>query len=474
MRIGLDFGTTNSGAAAFDGQRVHVFPLDPTRHDPTVIRSTLYITRDHQVFIGREAIDTYYRQNVGRPSKMIRQYIGEIEMTFAELPTIVKEVYVLVDALTPGRLLCSLKSELASSYEGTTIFGRYYELEELIAIYLREVRQRVEAETGQAVDGVVLGRPVNFSGSGAEADNRRAESRLRRAAEMAGFRDVAFELEPVAAALHYELTAEKPQNVVVFDFGGGTLDVTVMHIGEPGPALSVPSAVEGSEAEGGRHVFATGGVDIAGDVFDRRVIKGLLLDHFGRGSTVRLSAHGEAWGEETTPFPSQYTDALIDWQTIPELNRPETLHFLQLAQITGSHPARVQALESLLVNNHAIRLIDKVEQAKVALSTARFALIRLAGKDMDVWQPITRSQFEALIADATRRIEDCLLDTLERSGLQVSEIDTVVRTGGSAQIPIFIEMMGRIFGPEKVVLSDVFSGVTAGLAIRARMNQGWR
>jgi hypothetical chaperone protein len=440
MRIGLDFGTTNSGAAAFDGQRVRVFPLDPDSHDPTVMRSTLYVTRDHQISIGQEAINTYYRQNVGRPSRMVRQYIGEIEMVYAEM-SYFQNIHVMVDELTPGRLLRSLKSELSGSYEGTTIFGRYYELEELIAIYLREIRQRVEAETGQAVDGLVLGRPVNFVG-GAEADNRRAEHRLRHAAEMAGFHDVTFELEPVAAALHYELMAGEPQNVVVFDFGGGTLDVTVMRIGEPGQ----------------RQVFSTGGVGIAGDAFDQRIIEGVLLDHFGRGST---------WGEDDDPFPRQYTDGLVNWQTIPELNRPETLHFLQLAQITGSHPARVRALESLLINNHAVRLIDEVERAKIALSTARFTAIRLDGEDINVWQPLTRSQFETLITDATRRIETCLLDTLARSGLAAKEIDAVVRTGGSAQIPCFIEMMGRVFGPEKVVLSDVFSGVTAGLAIRA-------
>lgn len=469
MRIGLDFGTTNSGAAVFDGQHVRVFPLDPTSRDPTVMRSTLYVTRDHEIFVGQEAISTYYRQNVGRPSKMVRQYIGKIEMTFGTVEsvkgypggpaTLVRDVYALVDELTPGRLLLSLKSELAGSYEGTTIFGRYYELEELIAIYLREIRQRVEAETGETVDSVVLGRPVSFANSGTEADSRRAESRLRHAAEMAGFHDIAFEMEPVAAALHYELMTEKLQNVVIFDFGGGTLDVTVMRIGEPGE----------------RRVFATGGVDVAGDVFDQRIIEGLLLDHFGRGSTVRLSAarlsspksHGEAWGKDSVPFPSQYTDGLINWQTIPELNKPETLHFLRLAQLTGSHPARVRALESLLINNYAIRLIDKVERAKIALSTARFATIQLTGDDISVWQPLTRSQFETLIADATHRIEACLLDTLERSGLQVDGIDAAVRTGGSAQIPCFIEMMARIFGPEKVVLSDVFSGVTAGLAIRA-------
>ena len=442
MRIGLDFGTTNSGAAVFDGEQVRIFPLDPASHDPTVIRSTLYVTRDHQLFIGQEAVDTYYRQNTGRPSKMVRQYVGEIELTFAELPTFVKDVYVLVDELTPGRLLHSLKSELSSDYEGTTIFGRYYELEELIALYLREIRERVEAETGGTVDGVVLGRPVNFVGGEAQTRNRRAESRLRRAAEMAGFLDIAFELEPVAAALHYELTVEEPQNIVVFDFGGGTLDVTVMRIGE----------------QRQRQVFATGGVGIAGDAFDQHIIAGLMLEHFGRGST---------WGQEESPFPNQYTDGLVNWQTISELNQPETLHFLRLAQITGSHPARVRALESLLVNNYATRLIDQVERAKVALSTAHFAIVRLTGQDMDVWQPITRSQFEALISSATHSIEACLLDTLARSGLQASEIDTVVRTGGSAQIPCFIEMMERLFGSEKVVLSDVFSGVTAGLAVRA-------
>jgi hypothetical chaperone protein len=449
MRIGLDFGTTNSGAAVFDGQSVRVFPLDPGSHDPTVIRSTLYVTRDHQVFIGQAAIDTYYRQNVGRPIKMVRKYVGEVEMVYAEMAYF-QNLHVLVDELTPGRLLWSLKSELSGSYEGTTIFDRYYALEELIAIYLREIRGRVEAEAGQTVDGLVLGRPVNFVG-GADADNQRAQDRLYRAAEMAGFRDVTFELEPVAAALHYELMATAAQNVVIFDFGGGTLDITVMHIGEPGR----------------QEVFSTGGMGIAGDVFDQRIIEGVMLDHFGRGSTVRLSAHDEAWGEDDAPFPRQYTDALVNWQTIPELHRPETLHFLQLAQITGSHPSRVRALESLLVNNHAIRMIDEVERAKIALSTERFAAIRLEGEDIGVWQPLTRSQFEALIADPARRIETCLLDTVERSGLEMDQIDAVVRTGGSAQIPCFIEMMERIFGPNKVVLSDVFSGVTSGLAIRA-------
>jgi hypothetical chaperone protein len=457
MHIGLDFGTTNSGAAVFDGQRVRVFLLDPNSRDPGVIRSVLYVTREQEITIGQEAIDTYYRQNVGRPSRMVRRYVGEVEITMGDVgsvkgypvgpATFVRDVYVLVDELTPGRLLRSLKSALSSDHTGTDIFGRVYTLEDLIAIYLRALRERVEAETGRGVEGVVLGRPVIFVDSSTEADDRRAEERLRRAAEMAGFRQVAFELEPVAAALHYELAVEEPQNVVVFDFGGGTLDITVMRVG----------------GSAGRQIFSTGGVGIAGDAFDQCIIERLLLDHFGRGTT---------WGEDGAPFPDQYTDPLVHWQTILLLNRPETFDFLRRARLTSSHPEQLQALESLLMNNYAMRMVDQVEQAKIALSSLRFATIQLTGEDIDIWQPLTRSQFETFIADALRRIEVCLVDTVERSGLGIDEIDAVVRTGGSAQIPCFVEMLARIFGRKKVVLSSVFSGVTSGLAIRAWDNRG--
>ena len=322
------------------------------------------------------------------------------------------------------------------------LLGRYYELEELIALYLREIGDRAEARTGQVIDGVVLGRPMSFVGSGGEADNQRAESRRRRASSEAGFREVAFELEPVAAALYYEATAIGPQNIVVFDLGGGTLDITVMHVAQPGK----------------RQVFATGGLDVAGDSFDRRIIQWRMLDHFGRGST---------WGEDPVPFPSKYTDALVDWQAIPELSRPDTFRFLETARMTSSHPERIKALESLLVNNYAIWLFHEVERAKVALSTAPFHVIRLTGDGIDVWEPITRSQFESIIAADRQRIASCLRTTLERSGLAASEIDAVVRTGGSAQIPTFVEMLTQIFGREKIVLADAFSSVTAGLAIRA-------
>ena len=457
MRIGLDFGTTNSSAAVYDGQAVRLFRIGPSARDPAVVRSALYITRDHTIHIGQDAINIYYEQNTGRPSRMMRRYVGEIEMTFGDVGTLkgypvrasnyFQEVYVMVDELTPGRLVHSLKSGLLGGGSPTYVFDCRLSLEGLIALYLRELRLRVEQESGNSVNHVVLGRPVSFAGAETEGDNARCEARLLQAAAEAGFSDVAFELEPVAAALDYELTVDRPENVFVFDLGGGTLDVTVMRVGESGR----------------QRVLATGGAGLGGEVFDQQVIGGLLLEHLGRGST---------WGDRAMPLPGHYTESLVDWQTIPSLVQPDTLRFLHEAQLTGNHPSRIRALESLLVNNYAMRMIDAVERCKIALSTLSFDVIRLTGEDLDIWQPIARSQFEFLIAGAIDQIRACVIDTIAQSGLRASEIDAVIQTGGSAQTPCFVEMLGNIFGPEKIVGTEAFTTVAAGLAVRGAQMDG--
>ena len=448
--IGIDFGTTNSGAAVAEGDEVRPLPLDPASRDPAVMPSTLYVTREHEIYLGQEAIATYYRQHVGRPSHLVRQEVGEIEITLSDVGSvkgypagpqeIVRTVHTMVDALSPGRLLRSLKSALATNYEGTRIFDRVYTLEALIGAYLSGLRQRAEAATGRPVAGAVLGRPVHFTESEGAQDDRRAEARLRAAAVAAGFGEVQCELEPVAAALHYARGLQEAANLLVFDLGGGTLDITVMRAGA-----------------GVQEVYAVGGLGIAGDTFDRRLMAGAVLDHFGRGST---------YGPDRAPFPPRYTDALLDWQTLPELSRPAELRFLRQAQRTSSDPRALRALESLLVRNAAAQLYDAVETAKIALSSAPFATIALREEGLDLWQPVTRSQFEALIAEDQARIEGCLGEVLAEAGLGAGQIDAVVRTGGSSQIPCLGAVLERAF-PGRVVQHEVFRGVAAGLAIRA-------
>ncbi len=442
LRVGLDFGTSNSGVAVSDGTQVKILPIDPHNILPEVVKSVLYITRDQQVYIGQEAVELYYRHNVNRVRHYVKKWAGEIDYVGSELHY-VRDIYVLVDELKPGRMLQYLKSALrkvgsARGYEGTQVFEKYYRVADLVRIYLSILKKRAEDLLHEDIDGVTLGRPVKFSES-AEMD-RLAEDTLRQAANEAGFRTVDFEFEPVAAALYYEKRLDHSQNALIFDFGGGTLDIAIMRIGN---ALD-------------RHLFASGGIDIAGSDFDRAIIQKRLLPHFG----LEQASH--------MPEILELIQAVPDWVALPDLSTPQNRYNLEHAIEKGVAPARLKTLQSLIFNDLAFSFYNMVESAKINLSNQGATVLELIGKDVSLWELYTRFQFEKDIREYQMQIEKVLLDTLVASGLEPEQIDVVVKTGGSSNIPVFSNMLESIFGLERVKASNPFSSVTAGLAIRAQ------
>jgi hypothetical chaperone protein len=128
LTIGIDFGTSNSGAAIFDGRQVHLLPLDEKNVVPQVVKTILYITKDHSAFIGQEAVELYYRQNVNRRRRFVKKWVGEIEVHGGDM-FFVRDVFTEVDELKPGRLLQFIKTSLRSpGYPGTQVFDRFYTL----------------------------------------------------------------------------------------------------------------------------------------------------------------------------------------------------------------------------------------------------------------------------------------------------------------------------------------------------------
>jgi molecular chaperone DnaK (HSP70) len=111
-----------------------------------------------------------------------------------------------------------------------------------------------------------------------------------------------------------------------------------------------------------------------------------------------------------------------------------------------------------------------IEATKITLSGSGVAVARMKEKNMDIWELYTRTQFEKDIQEHIQHIEQVLMNTLSSSGMEPNQIDAVVKTGGSSNIPVFSEMLGRIFGFDKLKSSDVFNSVTAGLAIKAHQN----
>lgn len=439
VKVGIDFGTSNSGVAIYDGQQVRLLPVDPRNVLPEVIKTVLYITKDYRASIGQEAVENYYRDNVNRQRRYVKQWAGEIDVRGADM-FYVRDIYVYVDELKPGRLLQYLKTALRKDgYAGTQIFERYYTVGDLAKTYLRLLRQRAEDVLGESIESVTLGRPVKFSEL-PEQDHK-AQETLRQAAYEAGFKEVDFELEPIAAALDYEQSITQPQNVVIFDFGGGTLDIAVMRLGDPRR----------------RKVFASGGVDIAGSDFDRAIIEKRMLSHFGYGRVKHQ------------PEIMDMIHAIPDWMALPDLGTPINKNILEKAIQAGVSPIQMKALQGLIYNDLAFTFYNRVEAGKIALSNDGAAIISLEDKDIALWELYTRYQFETDIYSYLVDVEKVLLETIAKSGLEPGAIDAIVKTGGSSNIPLFTEMLVRIFGKDKVRESNAFTSVVAGLAIKAKM-----
>ena len=110
MIAGMDFGTTHSGMAVYDGQQLRTIPLNPLDSSERVTPTVLYITNDQKITFGRAATNAYFEQNLGRPSKLEKVWVGEITQTFAELPTFVRDVYILDRRLFPWSSLSLLQN----------------------------------------------------------------------------------------------------------------------------------------------------------------------------------------------------------------------------------------------------------------------------------------------------------------------------------------------------------------------------
>lgn len=287
---------------------------------------------------------------------------------------------------------------------------------------------------------MVIGRPVHYAAD-ANAD-RLAFERMQAACALAELPNVTFLEEPTAAALAYASQAQSEQHILVFDFGGGTLDVTIMRI----------------DAHGQRTILATNGVMVGGDVLDQRIVMGRLLPFFGEGARM---------GPRRLPFPIHVLEHLNNWQTIIDLTQPRYLDIIDEGIATSDRPRELRALRSLVRQNYGLPLYEAVEGAKIALSEHRETVLQMKMGDIDLEDRIPRWDFERLIGPDVRAVAHCIEQAMKAADLTPAAIDVVLRTGGSSRIPRFVRMLSDMFGANKLQEMDVFTGVASGLAIAA-------
>jgi len=450
MRIGIDFGTTHTSAAFYNGETIHAIPLDRGNDNPNLLRSMIYVNRQQQIDLGVEAVKAFLEQDTGREVIFEEKVVGTLTNTVAshdaqENVTIIYDTIIEDDVGIRGRLLQSIKTGLrGDSYQGTNIFGQYYTLQSLIALILRHVRQQASAHLGQEITAATLGRPVQFVEE--QAADQRAEQRLREAAEMAGFTDINFVPEPVAAASFYLAQVTQPETVLIFDFGGGTLDLTILRV----------------SGAGDHEILATRGVLIGGDDLDSEIMRHIVAPHFGSESPIDIN-----FDDQPIPFPEDLAEQLYLWQSIPNLSRPQALKVINRALRYSPEQEKFVALEALVTRNHGFALFEEIEQAKRRLTEVEETLLTMQVEAIDLAVPLRRRRFNRAIGDELSDARLGVRTILTEAGLEADAIDAVVTTGGSSVIPIFQKMLTDEFPSARLVPLDTFSGVTSGLAIRA-------
>jgi hypothetical chaperone protein len=421
MHIGLDFGTTNSSVArlAAPGEiELARFPLGNAFTES--FRSLLYLERMREA--GRIAIKSW-----SGPAG-IERYLG---------------------ADDKGRLIQSLKSFLSSrSLKTTEIFGRHFKLEELIANILRDLRVQAEKQFGLPVRGVVVGRPVTFVGAESAEDNLYATGRLKLSFEKAGFEQVSFEYEPVAAAYHYESTLDHDELILIGDFGGGTSDFSLLRVG--------PSRSRRHGDSGG--VLGSEGLPLAGDAFDAKIVRHLVSPALGAGSLLNSSG-------KMLPAPTWVYFKVERWHHLSFLKSRETLNMLRSVLAQAVEPDKIEALLYLIQHDLGYQLHRAVQQVKIGLSQRENEIFRFEDGDVALEIPVQRSEFESWIAEELAAVEQSVTALLSKTGIHAKDVDKVFLTGGSSFVPAVRQIFELRFGSHKIHTGDEFTSVARGLAL---------
>jgi hypothetical chaperone protein len=439
-RFGIDFGTTNSAIAFFDGQELQRPVVDPGSENPLVLPSLLYIDRQHHSTAGLGAAREYLHHETGRRALWEKRRVGEIDVVAAGV-SYVQTVHALVDVGAHGRLLQYVKTALRDpGYDGTQIFDRFYTVDELIAQILRPLKASAEEQLGRECRDVVIGRPVKFSPDPAVSD--RAQEILYKAARLAGFESIGFEMEPIGAMYFYHRTSPLRELALIFDFGGGTLDLTLAEVGGPTPP----------------HIIATLGVLVGGDDLDKRVMQHLLKYFGGMPRPGRRAGTARA-------LPPDVLDLLENWQTMPLLSRP---HFMKiLNEYRADNPAAIDALITLVTRNLGFQLFHEIEQTKIKLSDALSAVLTFEQSGLSLRETITRYKFEELIAPEIEAVDSGVRQILHDAAIKPEQVDVVLRTGGTSAVPAFTELLAEIFDRRKLRSLELLTSVVGGLAIAA-------
>ncbi|MFC6198648.1 Hsp70 family protein [Ponticaulis profundi] len=403
MRVGIDFGTSNTSVAVKTPDGVKLLELEPgTTSIPTAIFYELS-SRDYS--IGNPALEDY-------------------------------------EAGEDGRLMRSIKSVLGTSLieETTQIGNRATPFRQVILDFLSQLMAKVEKTTGQKVTHVTQGRPVSFNDDDPSRDAM-AQAVLADCLKETGVLEVEFLFEPVAAARSVRFGDDGERIAFVVDIGGGTSDFSVVRL---------------TGGEDGFEVLGSSGVYVGGNDFDRILSFFELTPLFGRTETLELNG---------LPTPSAPYVTLSDWKSHNRLYLPAAAKEIAWMRKFGPSSKGIQALEYLVENFEAGLYAHKTEAAKIALSGADEAAFHYDADDIHLSKHLMRAAFEDLISETIATMHRVADACLAEAGVRKPDVTDIIMVGGSTFIPAVEDGFRAEFPQASLSANDRFGAVAKGLAL---------
>ncbi len=411
---GIDFGTTNTSAAISNGGVPRMVDAE-SGHD-TIPTALFFPNATMDVFCGRAAIAQYRDGDIA------------------------------------GRFMRSIKRILGTDLmRGTTVVGgRVVKYTDIVTHFMRYMKSRIDAAAGTSVDSVIIGRPVHFRDDDAAGDAR-AQSELEQIAMAAGFKNIGFQFEPIAAAFAHEQNLSTDKLAFVVDVGGGTSDFTVMRLSPSRRDLPDRS----------NDILANTGVRIGGNDFDKDLSLASFMPLYGMGGQYRS-------GDKVLDIPSSMYISLSTWSAVNTVYNYNALNMARGYVVWGCDPVRTARLYQIIENRLGHINLDAVEDTKMRLSGANSVQTKLNFLSDAPILDTARDTFERAIVTDVQKMWSAVDACLTAAGVQNTDIGLIVLTGGSTEIPYIANMVRAAFPNAEISSGNKLASVGLGLAYDAR------
>lgn len=401
--FGIDFGTTNT-VISIAGKKDKII-------DSFSVPTILYIPSDekgiNKVYIGDEAVEKYREEGDGR-------YIHSIK-----------------------------RSLIDQQFKHTVINSVKVTLENLIAIFLEELKEQIYNRWGIKPVKIALGKPVKFSED--EEHNKLANSRLLEGFKLAGFDNVLQLEEPIAAAYGIDSNTKIEQkNVLVIDIGGGTTDLTSMNINNSKEGISKFKVMD------------LDGIDIGGDNFDEDIMFKVIAPSLGVNETYKSY-------NNSYELPIHLFTDVCRWNIIHRYNRVKFQEEIKDYLYGSSNPKAIKMLNKVYTERLSSLILGIIKDAKHLFTDNKEAHIDLKCSNLDITKTLLRDSLPKILDKSLKKISDILHDVLNRKD---DKFDKIIVTGGSSKLPIVKKIINDLCHPISMEFDDnYYSSISNGLAL---------